>query len=265
MRFALKQLKTASPPDAQDFVPETVNVDLGGGRHAVPVRRSKRAQRMTLKIDSRLGGPVLTLPRRFSLAEAQRFLARHAGWLESRMDQLPPSVPFIDGGLFPLRGEPTRIAHRPGRGSVSFHGAGMEPVVTVHGGAVHLGRRLTDWLKSEARSDLTRSVERHAAELGVRPSAIRIRDTGTRWGSCSSRRTLSFSWRLVLAPPSVLDYLAAHEVAHLKHMNHGPKFWRLVGLLDPDYRDAEDWLKRDGPALFAVGRDEATHVNTPAA
>ncbi|HSM40750.1 MAG TPA: SprT family zinc-dependent metalloprotease [Afifellaceae bacterium] len=261
MRFALKQLKPARTPDE----PEVLDVELGGTRHAVPVRRSKRARRMTLKIDSRLGGPVLTLPRRFSVTEARRFLARHAGWLESRMDQLPAPVPFVDGGIFPLRGEPVRILHRPGRGTVSVMADGPEPVVSVHGGAEHLARRLTDWLKDEARCDLTRSVERHAATLGVSPSAIRVRDTGTRWGSCSSRRTLSFSWRLVLAPPSVLDYLAAHEVAHLKHMNHGPKFWKLVALLDPDYREAEDWLKRDGPTLFAVGRGAGDAKETPAA
>jgi predicted metal-dependent hydrolase len=251
MRFALKHLKSAPRADE----PEMLDIQLGDGRHAVPVRRSERAQRMTLKIDTRRGGPVLTLPRRVSIAEARRFLARNAGWIERRIEQLPPSVPFVDGGLFPLRGRPTRIVHRPGRGTVAASDTLFEPAVVVHGHAEHLARRLTDWLKEEARRDLVRSVERHAATLDVSPSAIRIRDTGTRWGSCSSRRTLSFSWRLVLAPPTVLDYLAAHEVAHLKQMNHGPKFWRIVSLLDPDYRDAEAWLKHDGPGLFAVGRE----------
>ena len=230
-------------------------MEIGSVRHAVPVRRSDRARRMTLRIDSRRGEPVLTLPKRISLAEAERFLSRHAGWLESRIGRLPDAVPFVDGGLFPLRGEPTQIMHRPGRGTVRLCTQSAEPGVIVHGQKEHLGRRLTDWLKDQARRDLTGAVDGHAAALGVAPAAIRIRDTGTRWGSCSSRRNLSFSWRLVLAPPHILNYLAAHEVAHLREMNHGPKFWQLVALLDPDYREAEAWLKREGTGLFAVGRD----------
>jgi predicted metal-dependent hydrolase len=252
MRFALKRLMSGQA----EKMPEALSVEIGSVRHAVPVRRSDRARRMTLRIDSRRGEPVLTLPKRISLAEAERFLSRHAGWLENRIGRLPDAVPFVDGGLFPLRGEPTRILHRPGRGTVRLSPDSAEPGVIVHGQKEHLGRRLTDWLKERARQDLTGAVERHAAALGVAPAAIRIRDTGTRWGSCSSKRTLSFSWRLVLAPPHVLDYLAAHEVAHLREMNHSPKFWQLVALLDENYREAEAWLKREGTGLFAVGRDK---------
>ena len=250
MRFALKRLISGSA----DEIPEALSVEIGSVRHSVPVRRSDRARLMTLRIDTRRGVPVLTLPKRVSLAEAKRFLARHAGWLESRIGGLPDAIPFVDGGIFPLRGEPTRILHRQGRGTVRLCAQSAEPGVVVHGHEDHLGRRLTDWLKQQARHDLTDAVGRHAAALGVSPAAIRIRDTGSRWGSCSSQRTLSFSWRLILAPPSVLNYLAAHEVAHLREMNHSPKFWRLVALLDGNYREAETWLKRDGPGLFAVGR-----------
>ncbi len=214
---------------------------------------------MTLRIDSRNGGPVLTLPERVSRAEAERFLTSHSGWLQHRLEQLPAAIPFIDGGTFPLRGRTVRIVHRAGRGTVQFcdmpDGPPDEQQVLVHGRAEHLSRRLTDWLKDQARHDLTAAVERHAAELGVRPAAIRVRDTGSRWGSCSSRRTLSFSWRLILAPPNVLDYLAAHEVAHLREMNHSAKFWQLVAMLDADYKTAQIWLKREGAGLFAVGRE----------
>jgi predicted metal-dependent hydrolase len=263
MRFALKALKPERP--AAQPEPEALSVEIGSVSHVVPVRRSDRARRLTLRIDTRRGGPVLTVPRRISLAEAERFLARQAGWLESRIGRLPPAIPFVDGGLFPLRGAPTRIVHRPGRGTVSHYCADEDPHVVVPGQGEHLARRLTDWLKAEARKDLSAAAGRHAETLGVSPSAIRIRDTGSRWGSCSSRRTLSFSWRLVLAPPHVLDYLAAHEVAHLREMNHGPKFWKLVGLLDEDYREAEAWLKREGTGLFAVGRGAPAQTETPAA
>jgi hypothetical protein len=251
MRFAFKR-SAAKPPET---MPAALSVEIGAVRLAVPVRRSDRARRITLRIDTRRGSPVLTLPRRASLAEAERFLANHVGWLESRIGGLPQAVPFVDGGLFPLRGTPTRIVHSLGRGTVTLSDDADGLCVVVHGQKEHLTRRLTDWLKGEARRDLTRAVDRHAKTLGVSPASLRIRDTGSRWGSCSSSRSLSFSWRLVLAPPYVLDYLAAHEVAHLREMNHGPKFWRLVALLDENYQQAETWLKQDGPGLFAVGRD----------
>ena len=256
MRFALKRLL----PEPPGKLPETLSVAVGGSRHAVAVRRSDRAQRLTLRIDARRGSPVLTLPRRMSVAEAERFLAKQAGWLEARIAGLPDAIPFVDGGVFPLRGTPTRIIHRQGRGVVSPAAGLAEPGVFVHGREEHIARRLSDWLKEQARQDLTAAVERHATTLGVRPAAIRIRDTGSRWGSCSSRRTLSFSWRLVLAPPCILDYLAAHEVAHLREMNHGPKFWQTVALLDPQFRDAQTWLKREGAGLFAVGRRSAAEA-----
>ncbi len=249
MRFALK--RPAPEP------PETLTVRVGEKRHAVAVRRSDRAKRLTLRIDASHRHPVLTLPARVPVAEAERFLTRQAGWLDARIAGLPDAVPFVDGGLFPLRGTPTRIVHRPGRGAVRLVAGLAEPSVHVHGRQEHMARRLGDWLKEQARQDLAAAVERHAATLAVKPPAIRIRDTGSRWGSCSSRRTLSFSWRLILAPAHVLDYLAAHEVAHLRQMNHGPAFWELVELINPDFHDAQAWLKREGAGLFAVGRSTA--------
>ncbi|MYZ47502.1 M48 family metallopeptidase, partial [Propylenella binzhouense] len=123
----------------------------------------------------------------------------------------------------------------------------------VPGERAHLPRRVGDWLRREARSDLEDAVARHCAAAGCRHTALRIGDARTRWGSCTAKGVLTFSWRLVLAPPSVLDYLAAHEVAHLREMNHGPGFWRLVAELDPDFDAARRWLKRNGAGLHAVG------------
>ena len=114
--------------------------------------------------------------------------------------------------------------------------------------------RITDWLRSQARGDLTAAVSDHAATIGAEINALRIGDAKSRWGSCTRRGVLSFSWRLILAPPFVLDYLAAHEVAHLAEMNHGPAFWRLVARLNPDLETARAWLKTHGPDLHAVGR-----------
>ena len=248
MRFARRN-RVATAPECEDLT-----VEIGGTPQTIALRRSDRARRMTLKIDPKRGGAALTLPRHLDVSDAERFVSGHRDWLKARLSALPEPVPFSDGGSIPLRGQAARIVHRPGRGAVTFSGDGGDRRIIVRGRPEHLGRRLEDWLKAEARQDLTQAVGRHASLIDARPAAIRVRDTGTRWGSCSSRRTLSFSWRLVLAPPNVLNYLAAHEVAHLRHMNHGPDFWALVARLDPHFRSAQAWLKSDGPGLFAVGR-----------
>jgi predicted metal-dependent hydrolase len=117
----------------------------------------------------------------------------------------------------------------------------------------HLKRRLADWLKREARRDLTIASERHAQAMAVSFRRLAIRDQASRWGSCSSDGSLSYSWRLILAPSFVLDYVAAHEVAHLKHMNHGVRFWRLVLTHCPMAPQARLWLKRHGATLHRFG------------
>src|SRR6185436_13442685 len=110
----------------------------------------------------------------------------------------------------------------------------------------HVARRVREFLEREARRDLAEAVIRHTAALGVPARRLTVRDTTSRWGSCSAKGCLSFSWRLILAPPFVLDYLAAHEVAHLVELNHSPKFWRLVKRLYPDFARAKAWLDLHG-------------------
>src|SRR5690606_38621238 len=108
------------------------------------------------------------------------------------------------------------------------------------------------FLKAQARADLSMLVARHAAALGVRPGRITMRDTVSRWGTCAANRDLSFSWRIVMAPPAVIDYLAAHEVAHMREMNHGPRFWELCRSLSPRTDECREWLRRNGSALHAI-------------
>ena len=160
--------------------------------------------------------------------------------------------------MIPLRGTLHEIVHRPGqRGTVwveAGDASGAElPRLCVSGEAVFVGRRVRDFLIREARVDLEVSVARHSAALGVKARRMTLRDTVTRWGSCSSSGALSFSWRLVMAPSYVLDYLAAHEVAHLQHMNHSVAFWRVTQSLVPDYQRAETWLKAHGIGLMRFG------------
>ena len=228
------------------------------GLVTVDVRRHPRARNYTLRVSGPGKPPVLTMPVRGSLTEAERFLNRHTGWLRRQMDKLPPAIPIADGWPVPLRGVLHTIRHAPGRrGTVTVGEDETGPVLHVAGDAAHLRRRVMDFLKREARRDLERAVMRHAMMLGVRVKAIRLRDQTSRWGSCSSTGTLSFSWRLVMAPPYILDYLAAHEVAHLHEMNHSPRFWHLVESICPETARARAWLNTEGLRLHAIGAEPA--------
>ena len=242
MRFALKR------------GPERLTVEIGGRALPVAVVRNRRARRLILRIDDATGLPVVTLPTRTSLAQGERFLNGQLAWIEARLARRAPSAPFRSGGVFPLRGTPCRIEHRDGRGVVSLALEGEGSLVSIPGAEEFLARRLLDWLKREARHDIESAVAQYAGALAKSPKSIRVGDAKSRWGSCSASGVLTFSWRLVLAPPHVLDYLAAHEAAHLAEMNHSSKFWALVERLYPEHRKARAWLRAHGAKLHAIGR-----------
>ena len=238
----------ASPPDRFEIATESgvVSVDL---------RRHPRARNYTLRISGPARAPVLTMPKRGSLGEARRFLDRHAGWLRRQIDRLPQASPIAAGGAVPLRGTPHDVRHTRGRGTVTVETNGRGPTLVVSGEAAHFRRRLVDFLRREARRDVEEAVLRHADALGVTVKAICVRDQTSRWGSCSATGHLSFSWRLVMAPPFVLNYVAAHEVAHLRELNHSRRFWRLVESLCPDMSAARAWLRVHGAGLHAIGAE----------
>ena len=237
--------------------PQTENdqfeIATESGLIAVTLRRHPNARNYTLRLKSATGAPVLTMPRRGSLREARQFLDRHAGWLLREMDKLPKPRPIVDGAIVPLRGVAHRIQHHHRRGTVSVETVDGAPALVVAGDAAHLRRRVIDFLKREARRDLEPRVRQHAAALGVTVKAIRFRDQTSRWGSCTMSGHLSFSWRLIMAPSYVLDSLAAHEVAHLREMNHSRRFWRLCEALCPQTRQARAWLNAEGAKLHAIG------------
>jgi predicted metal-dependent hydrolase len=233
---------------------EHFDLATDAGTVTVMVRRDRRARNYTLRVKEAAGTPVLTMPVYGSLGEARAFLDRHTGWLARQIEKAPPPQPIADGAKIPLRGVPHVIRHASGkRGTVSLADGDGLPALVVAGAAEHLRRRVLDYLRREARRDLEPAALAYAARLDVRPKAIRIRDTTSRWGSCSAMGELSFSFRLIMAPPFVLDYLAAHEVAHLREMNHSRRFWRLVEELCPDKERARHWLIREGPSLHAIG------------
>ncbi|UUX52079.1 M48 family metallopeptidase [Nisaea acidiphila] len=227
-----------------------------GTQIEVPVRISARARRLSLKVDPARGMPELVLPHGVAPTQAESFVARNVVWLEERLKRLPEPIAFADGTIIPLLGTEHLIRHRPElRGTVRrFDGNDGEPArLEVSGGADHLARRLTDWLKREARGEISARARHYAERLDRRPSRISIRDTRSRWGSCSSKGALSFSWRLILAPEHVLDYVCAHEAAHLIEMNHSHRFWALVEKLVEDMDMSRAWLKRHGATLHRYG------------
>jgi hypothetical protein len=198
---------------------------------------------------------ILTMPPRGAIAEAKDFAQLHGGWIAARLGRLPKAAPFLPGTSLPLRGVPHRIVHRNGeRGTVwtETRDSG-DKILCVAGAIEHLDRRVHDYLKREARRDLQRAAEVYSQELGVRVKRLSIRDQSSRWGSCTSAGSLSFSWRLILAPSFVLDYLAAHEVAHLVEMNHSPRFWRVVARICPSAERAKKWLDTCGNDLHRYG------------
>jgi len=235
--------------------PQTIEIAFDGSVYPVQLRRHRQARRYTLRIQATTREVVLTIPPRGTVKEASAFAHKHGGWIAARLGRLPEAAPFTDGALLPLRGVPHRISHRrTARGTVWTElGDNGEPLLCVAGQAPHLDRRIGDFLRREARHDLHAATSRYAAELGLSFKRITVRDQSSRWGSCSTNGMLSFSWRLILAPSQVLDYLAAHEVAHLVEMNHSPRFWRLVQRICPHHQGAKAWLDAHGADLHRYG------------
>lgn len=235
-------------------VPERIEIRLDDQEISVRLRPNPRARRYTLNLGVAGADPVLTIPAGGNIYDARAFLNRNREWLATRLSLRPVARPFRPGRIVPIRDVKHRISHRPDeRGTVWVEDGHRFPLLAVAGDRAFLERRVQDWLKREARADLETAVFHYAEAIRVRPTAIRLRDPKGRWGSCSSRGTLSFSWRLIFAPPMVLDYLAAHEVAHLREMNHSLSFWRLVHRICPDTEEAEAWLKAHGATLHAIG------------
>ena len=177
------------------------------------------------------------------------FLDSHTAWLQKQIAATPGILAFAPGVVFPFRGTPHRIVHEPHRRLTSVENGH----VFIGGDLRHLRRRLTEFLKKEAKKNFVDVSIHYAKMLDVEVKRIQLRDTATRWGSCNRSGTICYSWRLIFAPPFVLDYLCAHEVAHLRHMDHGKKYWALVEEICPHMNQARVWLKTNGNALLAIG------------
>jgi len=227
-----------------------LTLDIDG--RAVPLRmvRHPMARRLILRLDPKGGGVTVTLPPWAGWAEGADLAVRERDWIGSRVQSFPVRHPFVDGAVVPFRGEELRIRHVGGRGAPVRREADE---LLVGGEPEHMARRLSDWLRAAARADIEPLAHAKAELIGRRVTRVTLRDTRSRWGSCSIGGGLSFCWRLVLAPPDILDYVVAHEVAHLRHHDHSRAFWSTAARLTGDVDAAREWLRRNGPGLHLYG------------
>lgn len=227
-------------------------VSHAAGKVPMRVRVSRRARRLALRIDAQGDAVELVLPPRTSVPRALNFLKSNRDWLESRLAALPPRIIFADGEKVPVLGISHRIRHVVrGRDRAPVWLEGRE--IRVTGEEAHIARRVRDFLKDRAREEFGRRARRLAEQVDRKVGRITVRDTTTRWGSCSAVGNLAFSWRLIMAPEAVLHYVVAHEVAHLVEMNHGPRFWKLVDRLVPNVERQRNWLNRNRAGLLRIG------------
>jgi predicted metal-dependent hydrolase len=217
----------------------------------VRIRRSRAARRFTLSVRPGEEGARLTLPHAAPMADAERFLARQSDWLRGAVARAPGPEPVAVGARLPVDGRDVAIVAAAAGRRVRLEADAL------HAPAERTGAAVAGWLKLRAREALVPAAEAAAERLGRRTGRITLRDTRSRWGSCTARGDLSFSWRLAMAPPEVQRYVAIHEAAHLVEMNHGPGFWALVAGLCPDYRTRRAWLRRHGPALHRYRFEDA--------
>ena len=210
----------------------------------IQLRRSARARRMSLRVSRASGSVTLTLPHRVREATAMAFLSQHEDWLRKTLAARPVGVIAGIGSVVPVEACPVTLASGTGR-VPSLQGDSL----ILPGDPGRAGVRAQAFLRAMARDRLAAACDRHAAILGRSYAALTLRDTHSRWGSCTANGRLMFNWRLIMAPPSVLDYVAAHEVAHLAEMNHGPDFWATVTRLFPGYEVQRRWLKTQGETL----------------
>jgi predicted metal-dependent hydrolase len=237
----------AIPPGAGSV---STTLDLDTGPVPLDVRRSRRARRLYLRVDPAEARVELVLPRGVGVAEGLRFARERAGWVATRLAAIPELRRFADGALIPFLGTDLVVRHRPGERRPTRRD-GNDLVVACQ--AEHLPRRVRDWLKAQARIELTQRSQALAARIGRTIVSVRLGDPRSRWGSCSAKAKLAYSWRLVLAPPAVLNYVVAHEVAHLCELNHSRRFWRLVASLIDDVDGPRRWLAQNGAALLRIG------------
>lgn len=214
----------------------------------IKVVRSNSLRKLTLRIDSKERIPVLSVPRFCSQRHAIKFVNENMDWILQSLAKLPEIKKFADGEKICLFGQEVTISHRPQeKGGVWIEGN----LLCVSGETEFLHRRVRDYIRRRAGDEFYTRSQKLAEKIGCKLNGVVIKDTKSRWGSCSSLNNINYSWRIALAPDFVIDYLMAHEVSHLKHQDHSDDFWKCVALLCPEWSRGNSWLRRYGKSLYA--------------
>lgn len=257
-------LRTSTPPEPDGLRFDGDRIWVDGVPWPVLVKRQRNRTRFVLSAD-RFGHLELRCAPKSAPDRLLTFVADHRDWLLRRVQRVKPGVPFEDGAVLPILGVPVTVVHEPGHHRPPRRDGDC---LRVGGEADFLARRIETYLRTLARDTIAVRARALAAKVGRPVGTIRVKDTRSRWGSCSGRGNLNFSWRLILAPEAALDYVIAHEVAHLVHLHHRPDFWALcASLVDggrAGVKEQEAWFRRNGASLHAYGRGRCSGVEAAA-
>lgn len=212
----------------------------------IKVVKSNTARRLNLRIDERYRLPVLTIPRFCSSRKALAFAEQHRDWIQNMLARLPQSQTFADGTEISVAGQLFIVAHNPAQRGAKIENGRL----TIGGDLEFLHRRVCGFLKKYAGEHLYQRSINTAAKIGCTVHRVTIKETKSRWGSCSTKNNINYNWRIILAPEYVIDYLVCHEVSHLKHPDHSTAFWQCVGELCPNWKEGRQWLKVKGKDLY---------------
>lgn len=210
------------------------------------VNTSFKLKRLSLRIDHKKRIVVFSMPKFYPGKKAVDFINSHIDWIEEKLAQLPQIKEFEDGETISLFGQQISICHQTDFGAPKL----INNTLFVGGDKEFLHRRIKDYIKRESKKEFLKKSQNLASRLGYPLTGVSIKDTKSRWGSCSNRKHINYSWRIALAPDFVIDYLMAHEVAHLKHQDHSSNFWKTLESLYPNAQAGKDWLIKHGNKLY---------------
>lgn len=227
----------------------TYFIEFGELKLPIEVTKRRTARRLIVRYAPLRGCVSLTLPRHISIKRGIEFVEEKREWVRLQVQKHSNKKTFTHGQIIPVMGQDVRLEYVGGRGVISK----IDDILQVHGAEEFMERRVKTWLQKKCRDEIINIAEVCAAKLGVRLGKISLRDTSSRWGSCSHDGNLSFSWRLIFAPHEVLHYVVAHEVAHIREHNHSQDFWDLVAVISPNWQNYRHWLKKNGQSLYLYG------------
>ncbi|MBR2273457.1 MAG: M48 family metallopeptidase [Alphaproteobacteria bacterium] len=226
---------------------KTFDIDMQLGCD-LKVVQSKRSRRLTLRIDKKDRMAILTVPPYCSRQQAISFVESHQNWILNNINKIPASRKFENEDVISLFGKQYSIQHTQIRGNTKLDKE--QHILYISGGIEFLHRRVKDFIKKVSQQEFLQRSQQMAQKIGKKVHNVYIKDTKSRWASCSTLNNLNYSWRLALAPEHVIRYIVAHEVAHLKHQDHSAYFWELVKFLDADASKGREWLAKNGHMLY---------------